>query len=68
MPLSKGKKANITRKQNQAKFVQQTFGKYAKIWKRENPDDFDFAMEKGPKDVSFWLGFTMWLFKSGRVK
>jgi len=68
MPLSKGKKAWQTRQRNQEKFIRQTFGKYAKIWQKEKPDDFAFAIEKGPKNVSFWIGFTMWLFKSGRIK
>jgi hypothetical protein len=68
MPLSKGKKAWQTRQRNQEKFIRQTFGKYTKIWQKENPDDYRFALQSGVKKVDFWIGFTTWLFKSGRVR
>jgi|TARA_Y100000294_G_scaffold86934_1_gene81307 hypothetical protein len=68
MPLSKGQKSYQTRQRNQIKFIQQTYMKYSKIWKKEDPEGYEFALKDGPKKVSFWIGFTMWLFKSGRVK
>ena len=68
MPLSKGKKAWQTRQRNQIKFVQQTMGKYLKIMKKEDSTGYAIVMEAGPHKVSFWSGFIVWLFKSGRVK